>query len=340
MLSILQLINCAGILLSFAFIMRNTEEVLEKPVTEKSISAVYAKINNISSDFINDPVVTSATPDCTIPFNRAGNLIVIKAKVDTTEGNFILDTGAPGLILNMTYFRHYSSSSHQADESGGITGSVAASSPADVAKLTLGTINYSRIEADRINLGHIENSKGIKVLGLLGMQLFKRFEMIIDYENNLIHLHLISKKEARTYKNDMLKDTSAYNEFPIDIKDNKLYTYGQMAGKKLTFILDTGAESNILDSRLPDKIFENVSITNRVLLAGSGNTKVEALTGDMRNFKIGGRDIGNLPVVVTNLEKMCKAYDDQCLDGMLGFDFLSLHKIGFNFVNLKMYIWK
>jgi hypothetical protein len=25
---------------------------------------------------------------------------------------------------------------------------------------------------------------------------------------------------------------------------------------------------------------------------------------------------------------------------MLGFDFLSLHKIGFNFVTRKMYIWK
>jgi hypothetical protein len=36
---------------------------------------------------------------------------------------------------------------------------------------------------------------------------------------------------------------------------------------------------------------------------------------------------------------MCDSYNN-CLDGMLGFDFLSLHKIGFNFVNRKMYIWK
>ena len=49
-----------------------------------------------------DPVVTSDTPSCVIPFSRAGNLIVIRAKVDTAWGNFILDTGAPGLVLNMT----------------------------------------------------------------------------------------------------------------------------------------------------------------------------------------------------------------------------------------------
>ncbi|HEY6504265.1 MAG TPA: pepsin/retropepsin-like aspartic protease family protein [Chitinophagaceae bacterium] len=338
MLSLPKLFSCTGILLSLAFTMESNEGV-----------SINAGKNNFNDSLVvdrqytgigNDPVVTSETPSCIIPFNKAGNLIVIQAKIDTVEGNFILDTGAPGLVLNMTYFRHYPSSSHQDDEQGGITGTVASSSPTGVAKLKMGPVQYTRIEADRINLGHIENSRGIKILGLLGMQLFKRFEMIIDYENNLIHLHLINKKEARTYKHDMLKDTSLYNEFPIDVKDNKLYTYGEMAGKKLTFIIDTGAESNVLDSRLPDKIFENVTITSRILLSGSGNSKVEALSGEMKNVKMANLEISSLPVIVTNLAKMCRAFDDQCLDGMLGFDFLSRHKIGFNFVNHKMYIWK
>ena len=285
-----------------------------------------------------DPVVTSDSPSCIIPFNRVGNLIVIQAKVDTTEGNFILDTGAPKLILNITYFRNYRSTDEET-EPGGITGETTSSSPTEVAKLSFGPIKYYNAEADRVNLGHIENSKGIKILGLLGMQLFKRFEMIIDYEKSLIHLHLITKKESSTYKHEMLSDTSAYHIFPIRIMDNKLLTYGEMAGKKLIFIIDTGAESNILDSRLPDKIFEQVAITRRVILSGAGNKKIEALYGDMNNVRIGKVTMNNLPVLVTNLEKMCFAYD-QCIDGMLGFDFLSLHKIGFNFVNLKMYIWK
>jgi hypothetical protein len=180
---------------------------------------------------------------------------------------------------------------------------------------------------------------GLKILGLLGMQLFKRFEMIIDYEKSLIYLHLISKKETSAYKSEMLNDESAYNTFPIKLLDDKLLTYGEIAGKKLTFIIDTGAESNVLDSRLPNKIFEQINITRRIMLAGSGTQRVEALYGDMRNMKLGDFDIGTLPVLVTNLEKMCFSYD-QCLDGMLGFDFLSLHKIGFNFVTRKMYIWK
>jgi len=95
----------------------------------------------------------------------------------------------------------------------------------------------------------------------------------------------------------------------------------------------------VLDSRLPNKIFENVDITGSVLLSGSSNTKIEALSGAMKNLKIGTQNVSNLPVLITNLEKMCFSYN-YCLDGMLGFDFLSLHKVGFNFVNRKMYIWK
>src|SRR5438105_532292 len=51
--------------------------------------------------------LASDSTSCIIPFNRIGNLMVIKAKADTVEGNFIVDTGAPGLVLNITYFRDY-----------------------------------------------------------------------------------------------------------------------------------------------------------------------------------------------------------------------------------------
>jgi len=296
----------------------------------------------IEPDFNNysDPIITCDSASSTIQFSRGGNLILIRAKADTTEGYFILDTGAPYLILNMTYFRGYPGNANAEGTQGGITGSVSSATPTRVKKLSMGGFHYHGVEADRINLGHIEDSKGVKILGLLGMQLFKRFEMIIDYENSLIHLHLIQKKEARAYKSEMLRDATAYNTFPIQIKDNKLLLNAMIGGKTLSFVIDTGAESNIIDSRLPNKVFNNITINRRVVLAGNGQRKVEALYGDMSDFKIGDVSISKLPFLVTNLEEMCTAYNVSCLDGMLGFDFLSLHKIGFNFVTRKMYIWK
>ena len=286
-----------------------------------------------------DPIISCDSSSWIMPFSRAGNLIIIRAKADTIEGNFILDTGAPGLVLNLTYFRDYPNITTDADDQGGITGSATRGERTSLPMLSLGPLKYHKIEADRINLGHIENTKGIRILGLLGMDLLKQFEMIIDYEKNQIHMHHVTKKDAPGYKNEMLQDTAAYITTSIDITDNKLITYIYMVGKKLSVVVDTGAETNVLDSRLPNKILDNVVITGRVILNGAGSKKVEAVSGNAGNMKIGSQNIHNLPVIITNLEKLCFNYD-HCLDGMLGFDFLSMQKIGFNFVKHKMYIWK
>ncbi len=289
--------------------------------------------------FEKDPVVTTDSSDCIIPFSLSGNLIIIRAKVDTVEGNFVLDTGAPGLVLNITYFRQYVPVENPDNVQGGINGSADFWGRVNIDSLTFGPVKYFNAEADRINLGQIENKRGIKIHGLLGTQLFKRFEMIIDYEKHVIHLHLLSKKDPKDYRHSLLKDTAAYLEVPVEYVENKLLALLYSGNKKLKFVIDTGAETNLIDSRLPDKVMDNVIIDKRVFLTGAGTEKVEALSGSINTLVIGGQSIANLPIIVTNLEKLCYAYD-RCLDGMLGFDFLSRQKIGFNFVKRKMYIWK
>jgi hypothetical protein len=163
--------------------------------------------------------------------------------------------------------------------------------------------------------------------------------MIIDFEKSLIYLHKIGRKEASTYKHQILNDTSTYRTLPIELKDNRIIATTESEGRKLKLVIDCAAESNILDSRLPNKFFENVTITRRVKLAGPGDKRIDAFYGSLSKMTIAGLDISNLPVTITNLEYTCFALGG-CVDGVLGFDFLSLHKIGFNFVNRKMYIWK
>jgi hypothetical protein len=294
--------------------------------------------NGVSINIFSEAIIADSATFI-VPFNRAGNLILVKGTADTIEGSFILDTGCPHLVLNLTYFRQYPTTYAQDEEKSGMTGAVSSVLQTVIKKFTFGNESYFRLDADLVNLGHIENNKGVKILGLLGMQLLKQFEMIIDFEKNLIYLHRISRKEASTYRHEMLRDTATYTTIPVELTDDRIIVKTELAGKKIKLIIDSGAETNILDSRLPDKVFENVAITGRVMVAGAGSTKVEALTGDLKNMRIGGQDIATLPVLITNLEKTCFSYGG-CVDGVLGFDFLSLQKIGFNFVTRKMYIWK
>ena len=280
----------------------------------------------------------TADSSISIPFSRAGNLILIRAKADTTEGNFILDTGCPHLVLNLTYFRDYPLQT-ATEERGGITGASFTVNQTQIADFSLGGNSHYRISADVLNLGNIENSKGIKVLGLIGLQLLSKFEMIIDYETYRIYLRKASKKEPPGNMHPLLADTSTYHVVPITLTDNRIMVNTLIAGKKIRLIIDSGAETNLLDSRLPDKVFEQVSITGRSTLMGAGNTKIDVLRGDLNSLTLGRQVLEGLPVLITNLEKTCFAYGG-CVDGILGFDILSLRRIGFNFVTNKMYIWR
>ena len=150
-----------------------------------------------------------------------------------------------------------------------------------VNELRFGCIKRSVLTADLVNLGHLENTKGVRIFGLIGLSLLRQFELIIDYENSLLHFRRVLKKDS--FNNPLLADTSAYSIVPVEIWNNKLVTRTTMAGKKLRLMIDSGAESNLLDSRLPDKIFDNVEILRRIQLTGAGAKKVEALYGNLNN---------------------------------------------------------
>lgn len=303
------------------------------------VKSTPLNINRLSPVKIDIPLTVAADSSSFIlPFSRAGNLILVKATADTTSGNFVLDTGAPHLVLNITYFRNYPVHSNEGERNG-ITGNAFMAGQTTVADFSWGHAHYYRLNADLANLGNIENSKGVRILGLIGMELLRNFEMIIDYEKNLIYLHRFRRKVPSSYRNELLADTAAYSVVPITITDNRIMLQSVLAGKKIKLIIDSGAETNLLDSRLPDKVFENVSITGRTMLSGAGAGKIEVLKGDLQQLQIGNQSLSNLPVLITNLERTCFSYGG-CVDGILGFDFLSLKKIGFNFVTNKMYIWK
>lgn len=294
---------------------------------------------NITIAAENNQYVDADTASCIIPFTRVQKLILIKGKVDTTEGNFIFDTGAPGLVLNVTYFRSYPLNEPTGDEHKGISGNTDFAGQTTVAKFKLGTFNYYRTDADLVNLGHLESERGVKILGLLGVSMFTQCEMIIDYEKNEIHLHYISKKEKNTYQHEMITSAKNVVTCPFDLQDNRILVKPNLMGRELKFVVDYGAESNILDSRLPEKILDSLEVTGRVLLNGAGTKKLEALTGTIQGFELGNMQTGSLPVIVTNLEYTCFG-NGQCINGVLGYDFLSRYKLCFNFVKRMLYVIK
>jgi hypothetical protein len=300
---------------------------------------ITVALNTTGNGQTRDPLVRSDTASCTIAFNLVGKLIIIQASADTTSGNFILDTGAPGLVLNSTYFRDYPVHSPPASHSSDINGVNEPTEQTAVPHFRLGTLHYYRMDADLLPLGHLEQSRGIKILGLIGVSFFKECELIIDYARSLIYLHHINKKEAKNYQHELLANESTYNAYPIELKENRILVNTKIGRRDLKFAIDYAAETSILDASLPDKVLDSVQINGRILLTGAGTRKVEALSGALSGLQIGDQYIPSLPVIITRMDNTCFGTID-CINGVLGYDFISRSTIAINFRKRILYIFK
>ncbi|MCX6268901.1 MAG: pepsin/retropepsin-like aspartic protease family protein, partial [Bacteroidetes bacterium] len=267
----------------------------------------------------------------TIPLKRAGRLLLLEGTIDNLIGNFILDTGASGLVLNKTYFR--STMTFDDEEGGGVTGSTSVVAHMNIKKLMISDLIYTNVFADVIPLGHLENRRGVKILGLFGMSLLKNVEMVFDVSNNELQIYKLDKTGNRlgtpspVVKYDIMQQTENYR--------NVMFVKAIIGGKVLDFCLDTGAESNVLSIDAHKAVLATVTITRRSDLSGVGENRGEVLYGTLNDFSMGGRQIKPMETIVCSLAAMSQKYGCS-IDGMLGYDFFIKGKIYINLVRKQM----
>jgi predicted aspartyl protease len=285
-----------------------------------------------------DPIFTDNAKTVTIPIKRAGNLIIVEAQVDSIAGNFVLDTGAPYLVLNATYFRDMP---HLADrESNGINGTAEGTFKTQVKNFNIGfDLHYNKLMADVIDLSAIENSKKIKILGLLGTQIFRKIAITVDLFHNVMYLHKLDSKgnladQERPFAQPDMK-TSFKN------MNDVLFIQGVINNKKLWFAFDTGAESNLLHTNASSKILKVMTIINKSKIVGVGGSGYEIIYANFDKLTIESYVFNNNRILLANLDHLGKAYG-QSVDAVLGYDFFSRGIFTINFVKneFEMYIYK
>ncbi len=286
----------------------------DNPVT-KSLPGVYTNLSIF--DFLsrnNEPL--GDFQSITIPLKRAGRLFLIEARIDDQVGNLIFDTGASGLVLNKTYFRKYVS--NEKPTGGGITGVFNKISTIVVRRIDISGMYYENVVADITDLGHIENRRGVKILGLFSLNMITNFEVVFDANNSELQLNRIDKLGNRL--NHSLPEIKFSFVQKLETQHNIMIIKGRIGDKMMNFCLDTGAESNVISSSVSRKVMNTVQINRRSGLGGAGGGSVDVLYGTMKEFEFGDHQFGSMETVITNLDAMSEAYG--CvIDGMLGYDF-------------------
>jgi predicted aspartyl protease len=268
-----------------------------------------------------------------IPLKRVGRLFMIEAKIDNIVGNFLFDTGSAELVLNSTYFRKYMTTI--GGEGGGITGSTGTIQHVTVKNMDVAGLLYRDLTADVTDLGHIENRRGVKVLGLFSLSMLKGMEMVIDINHNELRLYRLDKAGNRVsaQKNEFRADVTE----KVELYHNILFIKVKIGGKLLDFCLDTGAESNVVNSYAPKKVLSTVTILRRSDLVGAGTGEAEVMFGKLNDFVLGERSIPGMETIIASLDALSATYGYP-VDGMLGYDFFIKGEICINLVKNELKI--
>lgn len=272
-----------------------------------------------------------------IPLKRAGNLLLIDAKVDSIEGTFILDTGVPGLVLNSTYFRdgRETFDGHGA----GISGQKILRQTKRIKAFSFSGLEFQNVKAEVISLAHIENSKGVKILGLIGTSFMRDFETSLDIRNLSLMLSRVDKK------GNLIEPRSAEPHFDFSHKvvlvNNVMVTYMSIGGISVCFCLDTGAEHTVIDPSNPNKVMQEVSITRRSYITGTSSERIEVLYGYVSGIHVAGHQLKPMQVMVADLSNMRAGFSVN-IRGMLGFGFFEqgLVRINLRKKTMQMELYK
>lgn len=279
------------------------------------LSALYPPLSKNSTIAYHAEPTTET--EIRIPLKQVGNLLIIDAKADSLEGAFVFDTGAPGLVLNSNYFKDGRKVFDV--DGGGVTGGNIVRQTKMIGKFSFNVLKFNKIKADVIDLSHIENSRGIKILGLIGTGFFEDYEMLINTRELSLCLRKIDKK------GNLL--TPAADTLKYDVEGKIQYVNSVIVVKlavgedKLSFCFDTGAENNLLHSSQPAGVMKNFRVTGRKVLKGSGKQQIEVLNGRIQGLSIGGYILPEMDIMLTDLGPMQAAYGLE-ISGMLGHPFL------------------
>jgi hypothetical protein len=272
---------------------------------------------------------------CTrIPFELIQKLIVVRATVNGIAGNFIVDTGVSGLILNNQYFKGRDSNKQFCSVLGEI-------SPMEVnyVDLELGAFVKKNIYAEIIPLNISITERPVVIMGLIGCNVFRNSELLIDYEHEQLVICEPEKGNGEITSN--FNDYHGKDEIPVMLD---LYFTGQLPYIRfnsgifsLKLILDTGAGIAVIDERYEGQW--QISLMEEIVVGGLGLKPYRS-----QKFYLDGllTDQGydlKMQSIFYDMTSVNQRIAGPDIDGIVGFELLNAFTTLIDFRKRKIYLW-
>jgi len=247
-------------------------------------------------------------------------LVMVKAKLNGIEEDFLLDTGAPAIVLN-------TSVKGEGDEEAlGVAGQ------SSISEIEIDTFDWNGIRCENksllgMDLSHLEVEIERPFKGLIGFTAVKDYILSIDYGAEKLFL--------TSNPSDLGKVAA---EIPFQYQAHIPVVELNIDGNDYLFGLDTGAEKNLLDLSDYKKLDKNLIklIEQTELVGADGNVALVDLFS-ISNLMIDQFPLEEMEFVASDISHLRAGYGLDIV-GLLGFPFLNSKKIAIDFGQSKILI--
>jgi len=268
-----------------------------------------------------------------IPFHLQNNLILVEAEIDGEKAKFILDSGAPILILNSVYdpARHV----QIIGMSAGIGGAIECVGIRKLESFRWGGGTFSDFDCITMDLSHLESELGESFAGLISKAELEPFETYIDYENNIIRLYGLKKDGTHL---DAHAPPKSSHSVKFELFGHIPVIKATVGKCKLNLGLDTGAMANLIDASLYPKYMKLLQESKVDTLLGADGQRAEIPLGFIERNLVGKVQFGRMIYCFSDITHINKAYNIK-LDGLLGHPFLSQRPMSISYRRKTLFLY-
>ncbi len=270
-----------------------------------------------------------------IPFKLIDHLMVVEAELLGQKGNFIIDTGSETLILNKVHFKTFDLYYKKTKKTSGVLDFTDDPLERQLKEFVINNLVLTNKTSDVIDLSHIEISKKMNLLGIIGFNILKDYEIFIDLHLNQITLSKIDEKGNKLDPNVYLE--TIVDSVKFELKKHTIILDAFVDDQKLKLGLDSAAEYNQLNKNSSRKILKYYFPSKRMLLTDASGKEIEVLAGKLHRVKINENlYFGPMETILTNLNNMNEAFGTS-LDGVLGYEFFRQKRTIINYKKEMLY---
>lgn len=267
-----------------------------------------------------------------IPFTMAGNLIAVKVFLNGEYRTFILDSGAPKVILNSKYISEKDTTKKTISSAKGVSGNISGMDIMKVEQLDFSGIKLNNQDVITLDLSHLEESLETDLYGLIGYELIKDYDIIFDYKK--LKLTLINPATFEKYRNENLSDATL-QKIPFDLESHIPIVKSQIGSLTLTYGIDCGAGTNLISDKLFEPLKKYTKQIKTDTLIGAENQPQKVNKGKIKKTKIGTKFFKNLSTIFSDISHLNEGYKIH-IDGLIGYEILHKQKTLISYIRKEM----